>query len=1133
MKKTPLMRKFISVIAIIMIIAMGLSACEITVNTPDTTTTTTTTQAPGTTTETPPITTDPVHVHDVVIDPEVFPSCTKIGLTEGSHCATCNEILISQRVVPALGHTEKPLPPVSPTPDSSGLTEGLVCDVCGEILQEQEPINPLLPNTYSITYHECKGATIDEKYLSYTENEGLSTLPQLTADLYQFEGWFTKDGVEVTSIPAGSNQNYVLYAKWTQVEFAINYYDLLVGTTTPSGTYKKGGGLTPYEMPIPEASGYKFLGWGTVAPSQTYKTGNLPDFNKISLIPEDAEGTYNLFAYWERLVYTIEYVNVGSANNPTEYTIEDTITLKPATWEGLIFSHWIDENSEEIDKIDTKVTGNRKLTACWYSKENYATSDIQKISTIWDEETQRILIVYKLGTLENVKLETLKSQEKGNGNTLTFAEESKISYETTMAETIAKTTAMSVTKTESYSKTTRDLNMVDNSVEFGVSAELSYAQMAKISASVKATLSTHDEQETVTVQANGYGETFEQSDSVSSMLSFTKNYSKSMTVNHTIEANMPEGTYQYVCFGRVNVYAIITYDTTNGEYFLNTYSLLEAPDVPTYGVLYANVPAHMNVSITQNIGLDCVDDTTIKADIAATYYVQFDANGANGTMEEIAMVLDEEQKLPKNQFSKVGYVFDGWIFKTETEEICFTDKQSVINLTSPGEKVTLIATWKRPTNALTCESIDAIPSILTNEYTVIDLIQETGTTFSNQILKVSNAVKRIDLVGSPDKTFTDLYFELVDFADGQELVIYMQDFNFVTNANSAFVLSKCGNIKLTIVVEGNSSIKTSVAGGNAINIGTSDLEIRGSGSLLVVAGDGADGASHGQAGNNGGIGIIADELTFSGYVSCEIRGGNGGDGINGSNGANGSNGPNNGGLGEDGGNGGNGGEAYTANTFLIGKSNTIILVYGDGGNGGNGGDGGDGGYAINGKYYYLQQSGITVSGFYDVTHGGSGGDGGNGGNGGAGATGSLDNISINPDDIPITIDEILTKQVKIINGTFGNGGNGGNGGDGRDGGNAGSGSVPKGTLKHADEICGTTTGGNGGNGGKGGNGGNGSTPGNGGTGGSRGEGGDGSYLLFDKDIGKDEEYCGSPGSPGTRGSNGTDGSIIPDESVQN
>lgn len=80
------------------------------------------------------------HEHMVVTDPEVKPTCTEDGYTQGSHCATCGEILEPQQVIPATGHKEQKLKAVAATCTKTGLTEGKKCSVCGEVLVKQETV---------------------------------------------------------------------------------------------------------------------------------------------------------------------------------------------------------------------------------------------------------------------------------------------------------------------------------------------------------------------------------------------------------------------------------------------------------------------------------------------------------------------------------------------------------------------------------------------------------------------------------------------------------------------------------------------------------------------------------------------------------------------------------------------------------------------------------------------------------------------------------------------------------------------------------------------------------------------------------------------------------------------------------
>lgn len=45
-----------------------------------------------------------IEEHVPAVDPAKAPTCTKTGLTEGSHCSVCKEVLVAQNVTDALGH---------------------------------------------------------------------------------------------------------------------------------------------------------------------------------------------------------------------------------------------------------------------------------------------------------------------------------------------------------------------------------------------------------------------------------------------------------------------------------------------------------------------------------------------------------------------------------------------------------------------------------------------------------------------------------------------------------------------------------------------------------------------------------------------------------------------------------------------------------------------------------------------------------------------------------------------------------------------------------------------------------------------------------------------------------------------
>lgn len=78
--------------------------------------------------------------HKKVLDGHVEATCETDGLTEGSHCSVCEEILVEQKVIPATGHQEEVDFAKKATCETDGLTEGSHCSVCNKVLEKQEII---------------------------------------------------------------------------------------------------------------------------------------------------------------------------------------------------------------------------------------------------------------------------------------------------------------------------------------------------------------------------------------------------------------------------------------------------------------------------------------------------------------------------------------------------------------------------------------------------------------------------------------------------------------------------------------------------------------------------------------------------------------------------------------------------------------------------------------------------------------------------------------------------------------------------------------------------------------------------------------------------------------------------------
>ena len=127
-----------------------------------------TTVAPTTvapTTEAP--TTEPVHVHTIVVDKGYPATCTSTGLTDGSHCETCGEVIKAQEVIPM--HPDTMVVKGYPaTYEKDGLTDGVRCKRCGTWVVERQVIPKLIP------FNE------DQKRAADTNGDGLIRIDDVT-----------------------------------------------------------------------------------------------------------------------------------------------------------------------------------------------------------------------------------------------------------------------------------------------------------------------------------------------------------------------------------------------------------------------------------------------------------------------------------------------------------------------------------------------------------------------------------------------------------------------------------------------------------------------------------------------------------------------------------------------------------------------------------------------------------------------------------------------------------------------------------------------------------------------------------------------------------------------------------------
>ncbi len=166
--------------------------------------------------------------HTEALDEAVEPTCTQTGLTEGKHCSVCNEVLVAQEVVDALGHTNVHWENgKSATCDKPGYDE-YVCSDCGEVLDSR-----IIPATHlHVGASQCSGcgmnyyeelAEIIQEY-GYRNEYGTIVYEYYTKNSVNVNFCYTRSGnIEVNIITSNSNGTYNFYLKMSDASGSYAY----------------------------------------------------------------------------------------------------------------------------------------------------------------------------------------------------------------------------------------------------------------------------------------------------------------------------------------------------------------------------------------------------------------------------------------------------------------------------------------------------------------------------------------------------------------------------------------------------------------------------------------------------------------------------------------------------------------------------------------------------------------------------------------------------------------------------------------------------------------------------------------------------------------------------------------------
>lgn len=125
------------------------------------------------------------------------------------------------------------------------------------------------------------------------------------------------------------------------------------------------------------------------------------------------------------------------------------------------------------------------------------------------------------------------------------------------------------------------------------------------------------------------------------------------------------------------------------------------------------------------------------------YKVSFNSNGGSGSMDQQTFEHTISEKINANTFTRVGYTFSGWNTKADGTGTSYTDQQSVVDITSNVETITLYAQWS-PNNYTVKFDANGGSGTMTNQTLTYDkeqTLSENKFTYSGLEFKKWNTKK--------------------------------------------------------------------------------------------------------------------------------------------------------------------------------------------------------------------------------------------------------------------------------------------------------------------------------------------------------------------------------------------------------
>ena len=529
------------------------------------------------------------------------PTCTEQGNVAYYSCVHCGkcfsdatqakECSLEELAIPAKGHTEVIDEAVIPTYTSSGLTQGSHCSVCNEILIEQIVSAPLSKDEFTIQY-VCDMVSLDANGKAQSipsttyKPDSVKVLENPKMDKYEFLGWSDKDGHFFgLEIPKGMSGDLVLYANWAsnrnKAKPVSKLGDPIICEDSSSGQI-----LFVYEIGtvenVPIFTIQKLhVADGVITTTITKKQTAITDSNAKEIGKAIANTTTNSSTWtfskdWNEIMsvsqewaeqqgMTVEQANQFCQSSSNTYNVVNSLGGS----EGLV------KSNDSSFKLST----NKAHTESEYSDEQrYAglTVDAKLSNTTTVSAGISAGMIVPVGALP-AKVEA----SAGISNTTAF--EIGANYQQNKYTQNIKTGTDSWEENLDFSQSSSQTSTATKTwnTTAGFSASSSVSASESISKAVSELISRKNSQDSSYSTGGEQGE--EQAFASSS--SSEDNYSSSVAYSkQTIEISERSfeskghhtfGDYRLVQAGKAHVFAVVGYDIKTGSYYTYTYSVLD------------------------------------------------------------------------------------------------------------------------------------------------------------------------------------------------------------------------------------------------------------------------------------------------------------------------------------------------------------------------------------------------------------------------------------------------------------------------------------------------------------------------------------------------------------------------------